>query len=107
MRINAQRHESVPKDGDAGEQKPDQMHDMLPADAVLIAEVLLQLLELRQNVRIVGPVNMAGKEDMPRFDQLSGKRRAGLDERRIQALQNIRIRLQAEADEFFELPVAL
>ena len=80
---------------------------MFPTDAVVVAEILLDFLELRENVGIVGPVDVAGQEDVAHGDEFLGKRRAGFDERRVEALEDVGVRFEAEADELFEFPVAL
>ncbi len=40
------------QDGDAREKQPDQMHDMFPANPLVVSQILLDLLELRQLIRV-------------------------------------------------------
>ena len=56
--------DALPQRRHAGEQQPDQVHGVLPANVSARAQVLLQLLELRQHVAVVGLIDQPREEDM-------------------------------------------
>jgi hypothetical protein len=85
--INAKRDEAVLQYDDARRQQTDQVHHMLPANPVPIAQILLRLLELRQYVGFIGAVNMPREKDVPNVDQLRRKRPALFHQRRVEAFR--------------------
>jgi hypothetical protein len=60
MLFDADRDEAVAQHDRAGEQQADEMHHMFPADAAVIAKVLLEFLELGKYVGVIGPMNVPG-----------------------------------------------
>lgn len=82
------------------------MHHMLPSRPLLIAQVLLDLLELRQHIGVIRAV------DVPREKHPSHRHHAFPDHAtmlnrwRVKALQHIRVRPQRQPDKLLNLPVA-
>ena len=83
------------------------MHDVLPLHLPVVAEVGLHLLELRHHVAVVGLVDQPRQEDRPHRQQFLGQRRRLLDQRRVEALQDVRVGLQRQHEELLEFPVRL
>src|SRR5271157_6532106 len=70
-----------------------------PDQLAAVSQILLDLLELRQHVSIVSPMDVSRKKHLPRIDQLARQWVAGFDQRRVQTLQNVRVGLEGQADE--------
>lgn len=51
-------------------------------------------------------MDMLRQKDMPHLDELARERSAGFNDRRVEALKDIRVRLQSQPNEFPDLPVA-
>ena len=107
MLFYAQGNKPVFQDHNAGKQQPDEMHNVLPAQAMFVPKILLQLLELREDVGIICSVDVARQENVPNIDQFPCQRRARFHQGRVQAFENIRVCLQPEADELLDFPVTL
>ena len=93
MRVDAEFDGAVAEGGDAAEQQADEVHCVLPLDLALVAEVLFELLELGEDVGVVGSVDVATEEDMADFDQLLGEGRGGFDQWRIEAFEHVGVGL--------------
>src|SRR5689334_12673943 len=70
--IDAHRHKALPQNRDAREQQPNQVHGMLPLERALCTEILLQLLELRHHVAVVGLVHNLREKDLFLIEKLVG-----------------------------------
>ena len=57
--VDAEFDVVVAQRGDAGEKQADEVHGVFPFDLALVAEVLFELFELRENVGVVGAVDVA------------------------------------------------
>src|SRR5208283_318004 len=91
--IHPEWNEAVPQDDNSREQQANQMHHVLPADLAAIPEILFQLLKLREHVRVVSAMDVLREKDMPQVNQFLRQWRARLHERRVEAFQDVRIRL--------------
>lgn len=98
---------SLAQRADAAEQQADQVHGMFGADRPAGASILFHAPKLRQHVVVVGLVHLLGKEPAAQRSQLHGDRRGISDQRRVQALQHCRVRLQRQAQELREFPETL
>lgn len=93
MRVDAEFDGAVAEGGDAAEQQADEVHCVLPLDLALVAEVLFELLELGEDVGVVGSVDVATEEDVPEIEQLLGEGRGGFDQWRIEAFEHVGVGL--------------
>ena len=79
---------------------------MFPFDLTLVADVGLHLLELGHHVAVVSLVNEPRQKDRPHAQQLHSQRRRLLDQRRVNALQHVRVGLERQHEKLLELPVS-
>ena len=94
------------KGGGAGEQQAQQVHGVFPADFAVVAEVLLDFLELAQGVAVEGLENHLGQETLADFEQFLRERSGFLHERRVEAFQDGWVCPQGHGEEFLEFPIA-
>ncbi|KAF0246226.1 MAG: hypothetical protein FD180_857 [Planctomycetota bacterium] len=90
----------------AGKKQPHQVHRVLPAERPLVAQVLLQLPELRHHVPVVGLVDHLRQKRPAHCEHLLRERRSRLHDRRPQALQHVRVSLERHRQKLLQLPVA-
>ena len=55
--------DAITQEGDARQKKANQVHDVLPADLAPSPEILFELLELPQDVTVVGLIDESRQED--------------------------------------------
>src|SRR5687768_16010130 len=79
--VYPKRNESVFQDLDTREQQSNQMHHVIPANLAVVTQILFELLELREYIRIVRAMDVLRKEDMAHFDQFVRQGRTRFQER--------------------------
>jgi len=63
MFFHPHRNKTIPQDTDAGNEQPDEVHDMFPFQLSLITKIGLYLLELRHHVAVVRLIDQPRQED--------------------------------------------
>ena len=105
MFVEAHAQFAFPQCGNAGQEQSHEVHGVFPFDLPAGAEVLLQLLELAHHVAVVGLVNEFGQEHLAVGHQFLREGRGVLDERGVQAFEDVRIGFEGHDEEFLEFPV--
>jgi hypothetical protein len=76
------------------------MHRVLPPNLALRPDVLIELLELREDVPVVGLIDEPREEHLASVEEPPRKRRRKLHEGRVETLEHVRVRLEREHDKF-------
>ncbi len=72
----------------------------------LVADVLLDLLELRHGVAVEGLENHQRQELLAQRQEFLAQWRDLLDQRRVETFQDVRVRLERHGEELLQFPVA-
>ena len=105
MLLDAHGDAMLTQGGGSADEEAEQMHGVLPFDLALVAEVLLNLLELAQCIPVEGLEDHLREEALANAQQLVGDGCGLLDERRVEAFQDVWVRPQGHDDELLQLPV--
>ena len=92
--------------GGAGEEKAEEVHGVFPADFAVVADVLLDLLELGHGVAVEGLEDHLAEEGFADGEKLLGERRDLFDDGRVEAFEDVWIRFQGHDQELLQFPIA-
>lgn len=92
--------------GRAGEEEAQEVHSVFPADFAVVAQVLLDLLELAEGVAVEGLKDHLGKEAVAQVQEFLAQGGDLFHEGRVEAFEDVRVRLQRHDEEFLEFPKA-
>lgn len=107
MLHDANRHLARLQSGDSLQEEPQQVHRVLPPDRTMVPQIALEFAELRHQVAVERLVDELREKCAAHREELLCERRRFLHDRRPEAFEHRRIRLQRERDDLLELPVAL
>src|SRR6185312_9589199 len=89
------------------QQKPDKMHCVFPLDIAGRTQVLLQFLELRHDVSVIGLEDKLRKKDAATLEDRVRNLGCVLHKRGEETFENVGVSLQRQSKELLQLPVAL
>lgn len=107
LRIDADGDAGFAEKGDAGEEEAEEVHDVLPLDVALVAEVGGEFFELAHDVAVVGLIGEAREEGAAHSEHFLGQGRGLFDDGGPKAFEHVGVGLEGEDEEFLQLPVAL